>query len=277
VTLLHGRLREDVKRQRVKDIDEAKVVVATQVVEAGIDKNFDILITDPCPLDRLIQRAGRIARFRESASGKIYVIELVDDEPYSGVYSGELTKDSMNALEELNGSSFPKLEFEEVLLEKMEQVYSRHISPSSLLDSRRLRILIDLDEQPLLGREDAKQALTNLEGFTDSFGLVAVFDASEISKGFSYEFSVGVSENMARKILGSEGIVVVRSASVRSLGEYINEAIKDIGEFKLISLREDSIKKLLNKKEPLTISLLKHGIEGLAVKRIDPVEGLVRT
>ena len=276
VTLLHGRLREDVKRQRVKDIDEAKVVVATQVVEAGIDKSFDILITDPCPLDRLIQRAGRIARFRESASGKIYVIEPVDDEPYSGVYSGELTKDSMNALEELTGSSFPKLEFEEILLEKMEQVYSRHISPTSLLDARRLRILIDLDEQPLLGREDAKQALTNLEGFTDSFGLVTVFDASEISKGFSYELSVGVSENMARKILESEGIVVARSSSLHSLGEYVDEVIKDIGEFKLISLREDSIKKLLSKREPLTISLLKHGIEGLAVERIDPVEGLVR-
>ena len=276
VILLHGRLRDDVKRQRVKDIDEAKVVVATQVVEAGIDKSFDILITDPCPLDRLIQRAGRVARFRGSASGKIYVIELMDDEPYSGVYSRELTKDSMSALEELIGSSFPKLEFEEILLGKMEQVYSRHISPTSLLDFRRLRILIDLDEQPLLGREDAKQALTNLKGFTDSFGLVTIFDASEIGKGLSYELSVGVSENMARKILESEGIVVVRSSSLHSLGECVDEVVKDIGEFKLISLRKESIKKLLNRREPLTISLLKHGIEGLAVERIDPVEGLVR-
>jgi len=276
VILLHGRLREDVKRQRVKDIDEAKVVVATQVIEAGIDKSFDILITDPCPLDRLIQRAGRVARFRGSASGKIYVIEPMDDEPYSGVYSRELTKDSMSALEELIGSSFPKLEFEETLLGKMEQVYSRHISPTSLLDFRRLRILIDLDEQPLLGREDAKQALTNLEGFTDSFGLVTIFDASEIGKDLSYELSVGVSENMARKILESEGIVVVRSSSLHSLGECVNEVVKDIGEFKLIRLRKELIKKLLNGREPLTISLLKHGIEGLAVERIDPVEGLVR-
>jgi hypothetical protein len=32
---------------------------------------------------------------------------------------------------------------------------------------------------------------------------------------------------------------------------------------------------MLNSGEPLTLSLLKYGIEGLAVERIDPVEGLV--
>jgi CRISPR-associated endonuclease/helicase Cas3 len=274
--LLHGRLREDIKGERIKNIDYAQLVIATQVVEAGVDKSFDVLITDPCPLDRFIQRAGRVARSAESKEGDIYVIGLTDDEQYSGVYSGKLTKDSINVLERLDGETFEKLEFEEMLIGEMERVYEQYIDPDSIIRHARVKILSQLDEQPLLGKDDAIKALEKLEGFTDSFGIVTVFDASEISRGFSYEFCVGVSEDAARKLLASGCMVLIRERSVgMDFSRYIDDVGVDLKGFKLARLKSELIRMILNSGEPLTLSLLKYGIEGLAVERIDPVEGLV--
>jgi Predicted helicases len=79
VTLLHGKLPEILRRRFSKEIKESKpkILVATQVVEAGLNISYDILITDPCPIDRLIQRAGRICRFDEK-EGDIYVSTKIE-------------------------------------------------------------------------------------------------------------------------------------------------------------------------------------------------------
>jgi CRISPR-associated endonuclease/helicase Cas3 len=274
--LLHGRLREDVKREQIRNIDYAQLVIATQVVEAGVDKNFDVLITDPCPLDRFIQRAGRVARSAESREGDIYVIELADDEQYSGVYSEELTKDSVRVLGRLNETTFEKLEFEEMLIREMERVYEQYVNPDSIIRHTRIKILSQLDEQPLLGKGEAREAFIELEGFTDSFGIVTVFDASEISRNFSYEFCVGVSEDAAKRLLKSGCMVLIREGSGREdFSRYIEDVRADLEGFKLVRLKDELIRRMLNNREPLTLSLLKYGIEGLAVERIDPVEGLV--
>ncbi|MGE5599459.1 MAG: CRISPR-associated helicase Cas3' [Bacteroidota bacterium] len=52
------------------------ILVATQVVEAGIDISAENLHTELCPANALVQRAGRCARFAARNKGDVYVYEL---------------------------------------------------------------------------------------------------------------------------------------------------------------------------------------------------------
>ncbi|MEM2197027.1 MAG: CRISPR-associated helicase Cas3' [Sulfolobales archaeon] len=68
VFLVHGRIAEGDREDRISEIDRLLreggkvVVVATQVLEAGVDFDFDAVITEVAPPSALIQRAGRAYR-----------------------------------------------------------------------------------------------------------------------------------------------------------------------------------------------------------------------
>jgi len=84
IILLHSRIKSGERERREKllrKLDEF-IVVATQVIEAGLDVSLNFMLTELAPADALIQRIGRVAR-RENEIGKAVIFEVNNQvEPY---------------------------------------------------------------------------------------------------------------------------------------------------------------------------------------------------
>lgn len=64
--LLHSAFNgvdRSVKEARLMS-NEVKLLVGTQVIEVSLDLDFDVIFTEPAPLDALLQRFGRVNRHR---------------------------------------------------------------------------------------------------------------------------------------------------------------------------------------------------------------------
>jgi CRISPR-associated endonuclease/helicase Cas3 len=77
--LKENRLMEAVANGRSREGQPGTVVVATQVVEVSLDVDFDILFTDPAPIEPLIQRFGRVNRGRRGGLRDVVVHTAVPD------------------------------------------------------------------------------------------------------------------------------------------------------------------------------------------------------
>lgn len=97
VKLLHGRFTgrdRNLKEQRLAEQVGTRtrkaggigvVLVATQVVEVSLDVDFDVLFSDPAPIEALLQRFGRVNRGRRGRLRDV-VVHTVHAEPASFVY-----------------------------------------------------------------------------------------------------------------------------------------------------------------------------------------------
>lgn len=81
VILLHSRFeaehRNDIEKKVIADLgkqgfpkrnseDYFKIVISTQIVEQSIDIDFDVMFSDLCPMDALLQRTGRLHRHAQN-------------------------------------------------------------------------------------------------------------------------------------------------------------------------------------------------------------------
>ena len=80
VRLLHSRFRAADRKQHVdaalgKVPDAGRIVVATQVIEAGIDIDATLMVSDLAPHPSMVQRFGRVNRKGERAGCRIYWVD----------------------------------------------------------------------------------------------------------------------------------------------------------------------------------------------------------
>ena len=80
LVLLHSRFRaadraRQMERLEAKFPPEGRVIVATQVIEAGIDLSASLLVTDVAPYSSLVQRFGRVNRYGDDADAEIFWVD----------------------------------------------------------------------------------------------------------------------------------------------------------------------------------------------------------
>lgn len=88
--LLHGRFNGRDRMQKEKQLsnDTVNLLVGTQAVEISLDIDFDIIYSEPAPLDALIQRFGRVNRKRKKGICTCNVF-TVRNESDKYIYSNE--------------------------------------------------------------------------------------------------------------------------------------------------------------------------------------------
>jgi len=102
IFLLHSRLIEKYKTERIRKIkekldkNERVIVVATQIIEASVDFDFDFMITELSTIDSQIQRWGRVYRTRDT--------DYRNEEPNIAVFAGRLNNN--NKLDIDRGTSY---------------------------------------------------------------------------------------------------------------------------------------------------------------------------
>ena len=102
VDLVHSRFRGAERRAwtgRLLSRDEnatpaSRILVATQVVEAGVDLSADLLVTELCPWPSFVQRVGRLAR--RGGRGRVLVQDL--EEKASGPYDPDAMSAARSAI-----------------------------------------------------------------------------------------------------------------------------------------------------------------------------------
>lgn len=67
------------KINAIKNSDKQNIVITTQLIEAGVDIDMDIVYRDFAPLDSIIQTAGRCNRSGKKDKGIVKVISLINE------------------------------------------------------------------------------------------------------------------------------------------------------------------------------------------------------
>ncbi|MCS7232051.1 MAG: CRISPR-associated helicase Cas3' [Elusimicrobiota bacterium] len=136
INLLHSRfIGKDREKRETKIFEDEKenypcIWISTQIVEASLDIDFDILFTEIAPIDTLIQRMGRIFRRRKYDSPHPNVIITGEAGNPSGkghIYDSKLVDETFKLIKDMDCR---KINYE-IKNELVKQVYSMNILKNS--------------------------------------------------------------------------------------------------------------------------------------------------
>lgn len=174
--VLHSRFIQkdrNLKEHEIKEFSEKEnetgIWITTQLVEASIDIDFDVLYTEAATLDSLFQRMGRCYRKRELQNENTNVFIYTKEasgisNSKGGIYDVELVEKGISKLKEVNGQILE----EEQKIKMVEKLYSKeNLKGTKFLDEfeNSVRILNNF-ESNTLDKEKAQKMLREMQSST---------------------------------------------------------------------------------------------------------------
>ena len=124
--LIHGRFAAKDRTAIEKSLQEKapKLLIGTQAIEVSLDIDYDVIYTEPAPLDALIQRFGRVNRRRRKSPCPCIVFrEWNEKDEY--IYSTDLVERTLAVLEIIENSNESVIQ--EIELQRyIDQVYPEY-------------------------------------------------------------------------------------------------------------------------------------------------------
>jgi CRISPR-associated endonuclease/helicase Cas3 len=123
--------------------ERRKVIISTQLIEAGVDIDVDIVYRDLAPLDSINQVSGRCNRnYSEGKKGEVKIFSLSDgkNEYYKWIYPSfliEKTKEVLQGSDIISEKQF--LELNNQYFQKVKTDQSEHISKERLDDIKKMQ------------------------------------------------------------------------------------------------------------------------------------------
>ncbi len=127
--------KERLNRINILKSQQKKIAISTQLVEAGVDIDFDVAYRDFAPFDSLNQSAGRCNREGKKEKGQFFVLNLKDENGrfyHSYIYDTVLTHLTKEILEKEKYEEKDVYDLINFYYEKLHQVKSDKVSQDLL-------------------------------------------------------------------------------------------------------------------------------------------------
>lgn len=187
--LLHSRFtygdREEKERRLMARLNDYDFVVATQVVEVSLDVSFASILTEPAPLDALVQRFGRVNRRGFENPRDVYILTEGSKadrkiyQPYS------IVDDSIKLLKELDGEELRESLIPELVSEAYSSVAERLMEDIEKYRDVALNLFENL--KPLKRGENEKRFYEMFQGLEVVPGLYQDRVSKLLDKGLYME------------------------------------------------------------------------------------------
>jgi CRISPR-associated endonuclease/helicase Cas3 len=230
--------KERIKRlQTIKeDLKERKpiILVSTQVVEAGVNLDFDMALRDIGPLDSIIQVAGRCNRngTKDPTKSYVYIYALKDENEREfgrriyGNYLIEKTKEVLNcAYPEWNHSNLSSTYYQRVKTGASELKSKKLLDSLFKLDYEGLEDFKLIDDQESASiyvelNQEAQEIWQKFEKISEGSGMKAKEEFLKIRSSL-YNYVINVPEKNLRSLNKTKGFYYIPHNELREY--YKNE------------------------------------------------------